>query len=205
MKNNNIGNVSDEALVTAAQNGDDNALSEILTRYEGLVRSKASLYYVAGADEDDVIQEGRIGLLRAIRNFDGNKNKTFLPFAVMCIKNQIMTAIKKASRLKHAPLNSYVSLDNTAFDDENISLRDTVESDDMNPEAILIDRENREGIEYIISKSLNSFELEILNGYINGESYKQIAEKVGRSVKSVDNSLQSIKKKLKPIKPWYAE
>ena len=201
MKNNNIGNVSDEALVTAAQNGDDNALSEILTRYEGLVRSKASLYYVAGADEDDVIQEGRIGLLRAIRNFDGNKNKTFLPFAVMCIKNQIMTAIKKASRLKHAPLNFYVSLDNTAFDDENISLRDTVESDDMNPEAILIDRENREGIEYIISKSLNSFELEILNGYINGESYKQIAEKVGRSVKSVDNSLQSIKKKLKPIKP----
>ena len=112
-----------------------------------------------------------------------------------------MTAIKKASRLKHAPLYSYVSLDNTAFDDENISLRDTVESDDMNPEAILIDRENREGIEYIISKSLNSFELEILNGYINGESYKQIAEKVGRSVKSVDNSLQSIKKKLKPIKP----
>lgn len=99
MKNNNIGNVSDEALVTAAQNGDDNALSEILTRYEGLVRSKASLYYVAGADEDDVIQEGRIGLLRAIRNFDGNKNKTFLPFAVMCIKNQIMTAIKRLHAL----------------------------------------------------------------------------------------------------------
>ena len=201
MKNNNIGKLSDEALVAEAQSGNDKALSEILTRYEGLVRSKASPYYVAGADEDDVIQEGRIGLLGAVRNFDVKKNKCFLPFAVMCIKNQIMTAIKKASRLKHAPLNSYVSLDNTIFDDENTPLGNTVESDDMNPEAILIDRENREGIEYIISKSLNSFELEILNGYINGESYKQIAQKVGKSVKSVDNSLQSIKRKLKPIKP----
>lgn len=202
MESINVGNLSDEALVKTAQNGDNSALSEVFTRYEGLVRSKASAYYVAGADEDDVVQEGRIGLLNAIRSFDVRKNASFLPFAVMCIKNQIITAMKKASRLKHAPLNSYVSLDNTSFDDEeNVSLGKTVKSDGMDPETILIDRENREGIEYIISKSLSSSELEVLNGYLNGETYKQIAEKTGRSVKSVDNSLQSIKRKLKPIKP----
>jgi RNA polymerase sporulation-specific sigma factor len=195
--------VTDEALVEAAQAGDSNALSEIFTRFERFVRAKASPYYLAGADEEDVIQEGRIGLLKAVRNFDGSRLSKFLPFADLCIKRQIMTAVKNAARKKHIPLNTYVSLDNSNFDEESdTTLLEVMEADGISdPEAIFIDRENEEGIRYIISKSLNPGEQEVLRQYLNGHSYKEIADKTGRTSKSVDNTLQRLKKKLKPIKP----
>lgn len=203
MKNNGFENISDEDLVIAAQGGDSDALSEVFTRFEKFVYSKASPYYVAGAEVEDVVQEGRIGLLKAVRNFDSEKLPKFLPFASMCIRRQILTAIKNAKRKKHAPLNSYISLDNSTFDeDSDTTLLDIMNCEDISdPETIVIDRENKEGIQYIISKSLSSAEQEVLREYINGHSYKEIADKLGRTTKSVDNALQNLKKKLKPIKP----
>ena len=203
MKDSRFENTTDEDLVAAAQTGDSDALSEIFTRFEKFVHLKAASYYVAGADDEDVVQEGRIGLLKAVRNFDSERLPKFLPFADLCIKRQIMTAIKNAARKKHTPLNTYISLNNTTFDDESDTtlLEVTRTEENSDPEAILIDRENREGIQYIISKSLNTGEQEVLREYINGHSYKEIADKLGRTTKSVDNALQSLKKKLKPIKP----
>lgn len=188
--------ISDEALVTEMQN--DGAAAELFGRYEQTIRAIAANYFVAGADADDVIQEGRIGLFKAVVNYSPDRSDKFRPFALMCIKRQIQTAAMSASRKKHMPLNSYVPLDKTVLEnDEDGGIFEAAEAEGKNPESILIDRENREDIGYIINNSLNPAEREVLALYIQGVSYKDIARMTNRTVKSVDNAIQSIKRRLK--------
>ena len=193
-------NISDESLVKEAlQSIDDNGIiAQLFERYEPTIRSIASNYFVAGADSDDVIQEGRLGLFKALLNYDRDKNDHFKPFAIMCIKHQIQSAALSASRQKHIPLNFYISLDDNGCDnDEDFIFTSVAGTDGQNPESIVIDRENRENLGDIINTALNASEIEVLQEYIKGESYKSIANKTNKSVKAVDNMLQSIKRKLK--------
>lgn len=171
------------------------AVAEIFFRYEAVIKLIASNYFVPGGDSDDVEQEGRMGLFKAILNYDSERSDRFRPFALMCIRQQILTAMKTAHRKKNTPLNSYISLDKSSYEyDEENRLP---ASDETNPEAIFIDRERREAMDYIINTSLNTSEREILNYYIKGRTYKEIADAAGKTVKSVDNSIQSIKRKLR--------
>ncbi len=190
--------LSDEELVLMAQNGDNDALETIISRYRGLVYSKSKLYFLAGADKDDIVQEGLIGLYKAVKDFNRERSMIFKAFAGMCISRQIITAVKAASRKKHMPLNSYVSLDNTAFDNEaDANILSFAAADDvLNPEEIVIDKENVNGIEYKINQALSKFESSVLFYYLDGMSYQEIAEIERRDVKAVDNAIQRIKKKL---------
>lgn len=194
----NLKTLSDEELVKAAQNGDDEALEAILSRYKNLVYAKSKPYFLAGADDDDIIQEGLIGLYKAVMDFDGDRFPFFKVFAGVCVTRHIITAVKAASRKKHLPLNSYVSLDkNTYDDDSDTTLLDIIAFSELqDPEAILIDRENMDGMEYKINKVLSKLETEVLVYYLEGLSYQEIAEKLGKDTKAVDNAIQRIKKKL---------
>lgn len=198
MNRNELENLSDEQLVKIAQGGNEEALETILSRYKNLVYSKSKPYFLAGADDEDVIQEGFIGLYKAVKDFDGERFPFFKVFAGVCVTRHIITAVKAASRKKHAPLNSYVSLDKNTYDDNSdITLLDVVASDGhRNPETIFIDRENADGMEYKINKALSKLETEVLMLYLEGMSYGEIAKKLGKDTKAVDNAVQRIKKKL---------
>lgn len=191
--------VSDEELVKLAHGGDKRALETLLFRYKNLVYAKAKPYFLAGADDDDIIQEGFIGLYKAIMNFDGGRLPFFGAFASVCVSRHIITAVKAASRQKHIPLNSYVSLDNDSYD-EGERLVDVMTSGDLhNPEAILIDRESIDGIGYKINKALSKLELNVLVHYLKGMPYQEIADLMDKDVKSIDNAIQRIRKKLENI------
>ena len=187
---------TDDELILLAQSGDDTALETILIRYKPLVYKKSQPYYLAGGDDDDVIQEGLIGLYKAIMSFNKDRFPLFNIFAGVCIERRIISAVKKASRLKHNPLNSYVSLSN----DENKNDIENINSDmGMNPENILIERENVSGLEGRINDALSAFEMQVLLCQINGHTYKETAEILNRDVKAVDNAMQRIKKKLEEV------
>lgn len=203
--NNNINNknhhvkMSDEELVKKAQNGDNSALETILLRYKNLVWSKAKTYYIAGADEDDMMQEGLIGLYSAVKKFDGTRFPFFKVFALVCVKRRMLSAIKEASRKKHKPLNSYISLDtsaNNSSQDTSLSEIIASEEDLHNPEAMIINRESYNSMESEINRSLSTFELDVLMLYLEDRSYREIAHMLNRDAKSVDNAIQRIKKKL---------
>ena len=198
MDTKNLENLSDEKLVKMAQNDDNEALEAILSRYKNLVYSKSKPYFLAGADDDDIVQEGFIGLYKAVKDFDGDRFPFFKVFAGICVTRHILTAVKAASRKKHFPLNSYVSLDKNTYDDESdTTLLDVMAFNELqDPEAILIDRENVDGMEYKINKALSKLELEVLVYYLEGHSYQEIAAKLGKDTKAVDNAVQRIKKKL---------
>ncbi len=198
MNRNELERLSDEQLVKRAQSGDNESLETILSRYKNLVYSKAKPYFLAGADDEDVIQEGFIGLYKAVKDFDGDRFPFFKVFAGVCVTRHIITAVKAASRKKHAPLNSYVSLDKNTYDENSdITLLDVIAFDELqNPEAIFIDRENVDGMEYKINKALSKLETEVLVLYLEGMSYNEIAQKLGKDTKAVDNAVQRIKKKL---------
>lgn len=191
-------NLSDNELVELAQAGDKDALEKILLRYKPLVHKKSQPYYMAGGDDDDIVQEGLIGLYAAVMDFDKAKFPLFNVFAGVCIERRIISAVKKASRLKHTPLNSYISLSDSAFDEEaGVQLGEIIDSGmGENPENILIERENVIGIEGIINNVLSEFEMQVLLCHLNGMSYKETAAAVKRDVKAVDNAMQRIKKKL---------
>ncbi len=203
--NNNINNknhyvrMSDEELVKKAQNGDNSALETILLRYKNLVWSKAKTYYIAGADEDDMMQEGLIGLYNAVKKFDGKRFPFFKVFALVCVKRRMLSAIKEASRKKHKPLNSYISLDtsaNNSSQDTSLSEIIASEEDLHNPEAMIINRESYNSMESEINRSLSTFELDVLMLYLEDRSYREIAHMLNKDAKSVDNAIQRIKKKL---------
>ena len=188
--------MTDDELILLAQAGDDTALETILVRYKPLVYKKSQPYYLAGGDDDDVVQEGLIGLYKAIMSFNKERFPLFNIFAGVCIERRIISAVKKASRLKHNPLNSYVSLSN----DENTNDIENIKSDmGMNPENILIERENVSGLEGRINDALSAFEMQVLLCQINGHTYKETAEILNRDVKAVDNAMQRIKKKLEEV------
>src|SRR3712207_5125451 len=190
--------VSDEELVDRARAGHELALETLLNRYRHYARAKARTYFLAGADREDIVQEGMIGLFKAIRDFDVDKNTAFRAFAEICVTRQIITAIKTATRQKHIPLNTYISLNRPMFEEESErTLYDMVTTSlDNDPEGLLIDKEAYKAIEDKIKKTLSRFEEEVFRRYLSGQSYSNIALSLNKDAKSVDNAIQRVKKKL---------
>ncbi|MBQ8161915.1 MAG: RNA polymerase sporulation sigma factor SigH [Clostridia bacterium] len=188
----------DEYLVELSHQGDTHAEEYLLDKYKNLVRSKARSYFLIGADHEDIVQEGMIGLYKAIRDYRPEKSSTFRVFAELCITRQIITAIKAATRQKHIPLNSYVSLNKPLFDDDSDrTLMDVImEGHVNNPEEMLISQEEYHRIHQKIDSTLSELEQAVLRDYLDGKTYQEIAEHLGRHAKSIDNALQRVKKKL---------
>ena len=190
--------LADAQVVELSAEGDTMATEYILAKYKNLVRSRAKLYFLAGADREDLVQEGMIGLFKAIRDFDATKQASFRGFAEMCIKRQIITAVKTAARQKHMPLNSDVSLSKPGYEDESErTLVDMlVEREAVDPEEMFLRREKAEAFEAEIARKLSSLEQSVLSLYLGGMNYQEIAVELDRSPKSIDNALQRIKRKL---------
>lgn len=190
--------LSDEEIVQLCHNGDSMAEEFLLNKYKNFVRSKARSYFLIGADHEDIVQEGMIGLYKAIRDFKQEKLSSFRAFAELCITRQIITAIKTATRQKHIPLNSYVSLNKPLYDEESdrTLLDILMEGTTSNPEEMIINQENLGTIHQKINEVLSGLEQEVLTAYLDGKSYQEIAEALGRHVKSIDNALQRVKRKL---------
>jgi len=189
---------TDEEIVQMCHDGDTHAEEYLLNKYKNFVRSKARSYFLIGADHEDIVQEGMIGLYKAIRDYKQEKLSSFRAFAELCITRQIITAIKTATRQKHIPLNSYVSLNKPLYDEESDrTLLDIImEGGAGNPEDMIINQENLGNIHQKINEVLSSLEQEVLSAYLDGKSYQEIAESLGRHVKSIDNALQRVKRKL---------
>ncbi|CAJ1317965.1 RNA polymerase sporulation-specific sigma factor [Paenibacillus sp. SORGH_AS306] len=189
---------SDEDLVEAVRQGDSQALEYLITKYKNFVRAKARSYFLIGADREDIVQEGMIGLYKSIRDFKGDKLSSFKAFAELCITRQIITAIKTATRQKHIPLNSYVSLDKPIYDeDSDRTLLDVIcGSQVSDPEELVINKEEFVGLEDKMSEILSDLERKVLMLYLDGRSYQEIAVDLCRHVKSIDNALQRVKRKL---------
>ena len=189
--------MTDEEIVTACQQGDGDAMDYLLDEYKNFVRGKARSYFLIGADHEDIVQEGMIGLYKAIRDFRPEKLTSFKAFADLCVKRQIITAIKTATRQKHFPLNSYVSLNKPVFDEESErTLLDVIEGRVTNPEDLYINQEDLGNIQSQLSELLSGLELQALADFLDGKSYQEIAEHLGRHAKSIDNALQRVKRKL---------
>lgn len=190
--------MGDEEIVTLAQEGDDVAQEYLINKYRNFVRAKARSYFLVGADREDIIQEGMIGLYKAIRDFRGDKLSSFRAFAELCITRQIITAIKTATRQKHIPLNSYVSLNKPVYDeDSDRTLLDIISGSKIaDPEELIISREEFDNIEEKMGEILSSLEWQVLMSYLEGKSYQEIAVDLQRHVKSIDNALQRVKRKL---------
>ncbi|EOS59021.1 MULTISPECIES: RNA polymerase sporulation sigma factor SigH [Paenibacillus] len=189
---------SDEDIVEAVREGDSEALEYLINKYRSFVRAKARSYFLIGADREDIIQEGMIGLYKSIRDFRGDKLASFKAFAELCITRQIITAIKTATRQKHIPLNSYVSLDKPIYDEESDrTLLDVIcGSQVSDPEELIINQEEFTGLEDKMSEILSDLERKVLMLYLDGRSYQEIAVDLNRHVKSIDNALQRVKRKL---------
>ena len=190
--------MADEEIVALAQQSDGAALEYLLNKYKNFVRSKARSYFLIGADHEDIVQEGMIGLYKAIRDFRPDRLASFRAFAELCITRQIITAIKTATRQKHIPLNSYVSLNKPIYDEESDrTLMDVITEDALsNPESMFIDREDLDAIQGRIGEMLSDLEKQVLELYMDGKSYQEISEEMGRHVKSIDNALKRVKRKL---------
>ncbi len=188
----------DEELVATAKDGDKEALEYVINKYKNFVRAKARSYFLIGADREDIVQEGMIGLYKAIRDFKNDKLSSFRAFAELCITRQIITAIKTATRQKHIPLNSYISLNKPIYDEESDrTLLDILTSVKItDPEELVIGKEELDSIELRIGEILSDLELEVLMSYLQGKSYQEIAVDLDRHVKSIDNALQRVKRKL---------
>lgn len=193
----NYKEMSDEGLIEIIKSGDKNALEFLINKYKELVNMKVSKYFIIGAEKEDIVQEGLIGLYKAIKSYSPDKQNSFKTFANMCIERQLITAIKSSNRQKHMPLNSYLSLNETAYEnDEDTSLFDTFNSHQIeDPLETITKQEYYKSVEMAIDKSLSNFEKQVLNRYMQGESYTQIAEKLNTPVKSIDNAIQRIRKK----------
>lgn len=188
----------DEARVALAKNGDAKAQDYLIKKYKNLVRSKARAYFLIGGDKEDIVQEGMIGLFKAIRDYQPDRMASFKSFAEICVKRQIITAIKTATRQKHIPLNSYISLNKPMFDEESDrTLYDMMtNSKELNPEHLVIRREELSLMEDKMEEVLSDLEWRVLNAYLEGKSYQEISSEMNIHIKSVDNALQRVKKKL---------
>lgn len=191
-------NKPDEEIVSEAQSGNKKAQEFLISKYENFVKSKAKSYFLIGADKEDIYQEGMIGFYKAIRDFKVDKFTSFRVFAELCVTRQIITAIKTATRQKHIPLNTYVSLNKPIYEDESdrtlIDVLSGITTSD--PEELVISQEELSHIEEEISKVLSELELEVLTSYLDGKSYQEIACDLDRHAKSIDNALQRVKRKL---------
>ena len=196
-----IGNymeLEDEVLVELVHQGESDVLDYLIQKYRNFVRAKARSYFLIGADKEDIVQEGMIGLYKAIRDFKEDKLSSFKAFAELCITRQIITAIKTATRQKHIPLNSYVSLDKPIYDEESDrTLMDIISGAKvLDPEELIINQEEYDHIEIKMSELLSDLERKVLSLYLDGQSYQEISEELNRHVKSIDNALQRVKRKL---------
>lgn len=193
--------LTDEEIVSQAQQHDDAAVEYLLYKYKNFVRSKARSYFLIGADHEDIVQEGMIGLFKAFRDFRPDKLASFHAFAEICVTRQIITAIKTATRQKHIPLNSYVSLNKPIYEEESDrTLMDVItEGRSADPEELLIGRESYVSIESRIDEALSPLERRVLAAYLDGKSYQEIAQMLDRHVKSIDNALQRVKHKLEKL------
>lgn len=198
--NNNYNNMSDDELLELINKKDTDALDFLICKYKDLVNSKVNKYFIIGAEKEDIVQEGLIGLYKAIKDYKPDKQNSFKSFANLCIERQLITAIKSSNRQKHMPLNSYLSLNMTAFENEDGNndtqivdvLENTVIED---PLDTITKKEYFSSVENVIDSSLSDFEKQVLNRYVQGESYVKIAERLDAPVKSVDNAIQRIRKK----------
>jgi RNA polymerase sporulation-specific sigma factor len=193
----NFCSLSDEQVVSLSQGGDEDALNHIIARYRNFVYSKANTYFLAGAEKDDVVQEGMIGLYKAVKEYNPDNISSFKHFAGVCVSNQILSAVKAATRKKHLPLNSYISLYENGAELENDESQGVfLEDREKNPEDIIIGQETQIMMEYKINKALSKLELQVFMYYIEGLSYTEISELIGKPPKSIDNALCRIKRKL---------
>lgn len=190
--------LTDEEIVTIFQRENNHfATDYIVQRYKNFVRSKARSYFLMGADKEDIIQEGMIGLYKATRDFNQDHEVSFKAFAELCITRQIISAIKGASRQKHIPLNSYISLNKPAYDDSERTLIEVLETEkNLDPQEVVINREQYALIKEVMEAVLSPLEWDVLRGYMDAKSYQEMAEEHHRSVKSIDNALQRVKKKM---------
>ena len=188
----------DEEVVLEAKNGDSRAQEYLINKYEAFVKAKARSYFLIGADKEDIYQEGMIGLYKAIRDFKPSKLTSFKAFAELCVTRQIITAIKTATRQKHIPLNTYISLNKPIYEeDSDRTLLDVLTSLRISdPEELLISKEEMGHIEREIARLLSDLEMEVLASYLDGKSYQEIACDLDRQAKSIDNALQRVKRKL---------
>lgn len=197
--------INDEEIIEKIRQGDSDAVDFLMDKYKNFVRRKAANLFLIGADKEDLIQEGMIGLYKAIRDYENEKAATFYTFAELCISRQMYSAIKASNRQKNIPLNTYISLYEPAFEGEKGQehgegyVNYVQREKNQNPEELVIDKENLAVLEYTIESRLSSLEKEVVQHYMNGLSYVEIAELLGRSPKSVDNALQRIKTKLNQL------
>ena len=200
LENKDYDNIKDEDLIEIIKSGDKMAFDYLINKYRELVNIKVSKYFIIGAERDDIVQEGLIGLFKAIKSYKSDMKNSFKSFANMCIERQLITAIKSSNRQKHMPLNSYLSLNISAYDEEE-GKSDTSLIDIFNTTLIedpldtITKKEYYQNIENTIDKSLSDFEKKVLTKYINGKSYLEIAEDLDTPVKSIDNAIQRIRKK----------
>ena len=194
---NNYNEMSDEDLINIIKSGDKLALEFLIDKYKDLVNMKVSKFFMIGAEKEDIVQEGLIGLFKAVKSYNPDKQNSFKTFANLCIERQLITAIKSSNRQKHMPLNSYLSLNGVAYeDDEDSNLIDIFNAHQIeDPLDTITKKEYYKTVESAIDKSLSTFEKQVLNRYMQGESYVQIAEKLDTPVKSIDNAIQRIRKK----------
>ena len=196
--NSKYDNLDDEKLIKLIkENNDTDAMNYLLDKYTDLVNMKVSKYFIVGAEKEDIVQEGLIGLFKAVKNFDKTKLSSFKTFANLCVERQLQTAIKSSTRQKHMPLNSYLSLNTSAYEDDNdmtvMEMLDLNTSED--PLDTITKKEYYKFVENRIEEALSDFEKQVLHRYANGESYVEIAKKLNSPVKSVDNAIQRIRKK----------
>lgn len=188
----------EEEIVMEAKDGNTRAQEYVISKYEGFVKAKSRSYFLIGADKEDIYQEGMIGLYKAIRDFNYEKSTSFKAFAEVCVTRQIITAIKTATRQKHIPLNTYISLNKPVSDDDSertlLDIISTIRISD--PEELVIGQEEKKHIEDAIAKVLSDLEMEVLQSYLDGKSYQEIACDLDRHAKSIDNALQRVKRKL---------
>ena len=183
--------IPDEELIRRAQNGEKKLEEFLIDKYKGMVRKKAHAMFLIGGEQEDLIQEGMIGLFRAVRDYRPSKNASFATFASLCVERQIYKAIEISGRQKHRPLNSYISLS-----EENSPLKNTVVTKQQNPEEIIINTDSTNLMQEKIKERLSPFENQVLRAYLEGKDYHQIARQMEKSPKSIDNALQRIRNKI---------
>lgn len=191
---------TDEELIVRLRDGEEAITDHIMDKYKNLVRNKAGSMYILGADREDLIQEGMIGLFKAIRDYDSGRDASFFTFAELCISRQMYSAVQAAGRMKHIPLNSYISLyDGSDGEDGEDGLMGTLADRGRSPEELFIDKENVELLEKRMEQELSGFEKQVLDLYVTGMSYGQIAKVLGRDEKSTDNALQRLRTKIRKM------
>lgn len=191
--------MTDEEVVASVHAGNSEGMEYLLDKYKSMVRQKARTLYLIGGEGDDLIQEGMIGLFKAVQSFDKEKDASFYSFAQLCVSRQLYTAVKASQRKKHSPLNSYISLESVADGEDGPNKTDHMLATDSSPEELLINRESKNLLEKKIMENLSSFERQVIKLYLDGIGYVQIAEILNKEEKSVDNALQRIKTKIRNL------